>query len=293
MIAPKSRPLDLIAHRGEGTLIGAFRCPASDPRFVDSGPIQHDIFVFPRSAVRIRHAGGPSFVADHTVATVYNQGQIYDRGLVSEEGDRSDWFAVPRRVAVEAVAASGLEPRGSGPFPFPWVRVKDATYAAQRRLFRAALRGETPSAIDEGVYALLDEIVSSAAVTRSWRSSHEDARAREIADAIRASICARFEEKWSLSRLSQQISVSPFALCRAFRRATGSTIHRYQTTLRLRASLDRLEQPRVDLAGLAFDLGFSSHSHFTLTFSKRFEQSPSATRRSLAAPQRPGAPAGF
>lgn len=124
-------------------MIGAFRCPRDHPRFVDSGPIQNDIFVFPRSSVKIRHAGGPCFVADQTVATLYNRGQIYDRVLVSEDGDRSDWFAVPREAAIEAVIANGLEPCGSGPFAFAFVPVSYETYLAQRRLFREAQNGRT------------------------------------------------------------------------------------------------------------------------------------------------------
>ena len=44
-------------------------------------------------------------------------------------------------------------------------------------------------------------------------------------DAIRELISMSFEQKWSLSRLSQHLGVSPFGLCRAFRKATGSTIH--------------------------------------------------------------------
>lgn len=274
-------PLDLIAHRGDGTLVGAFRCPRDDPRFNDSGPIQNDIFVFPRTSVRIRHAGGPSFVADQTVATVYNRGQVYDRHLVSEQGDRSDWFAVPREAALDAVTASGLDPLGDGPFPFPWVRVRDETYVKQRRLFRKALLGGAAGEIDEGIYALLDDIASSAASSPPRREPGGDARARDITDAIRALISARFEEKWPLSRLAAQLSVSAFVLCRAFRRITGSTIHRYQTTLRLRASLEHLESPRADLLGVAVDLGFSSHSHFTHAFGRNFGQHPSRCRLDL------------
>ena len=66
--------LDSILHSGDGVVVGAFRCPTAHPRFADSGPIQNDIFVFPRSSVRIRHAGGPAFVADHTLA---DQGQDF------------------------------------------------------------------------------------------------------------------------------------------------------------------------------------------------------------------------
>ena len=278
-----TRPLDVITHRGCGTIIGAFRCPISHRSFSDSGPIQNDIFVFPRTSVRIRHSGGPSFVADQSVATIYNRGQIYDRASVSEEGDRSDWFSVPRPVATEAIVANGLEPGRRGPFGFALALISDATYLAQRRVFRLAERKAPIHQIDEGIYAVLDDVVAAAALVPRERSVTLTPRDAEVADEIRSLISARFDEEWPLSRLEHYFGMSAFRLCRAFRKATGGTIHRYLVTLRLRASLERLERPDVDIAALAFDLGFSSHSHFSLAFGRTFGSTPSACRLNLAA----------
>lgn len=275
--------LDTIAHRGNGTVIGAFRCPPHDPRFGDSGPIQNDIFVFPRTSVKIRHAGGPSFVADPTVATVYNRGQIYDRGLVSGEGDRSDWFAVPREVASEAVIANGLEPAANGPFGFAVAPVSHRTYLAQRRLFRRASRGNAGPQFDEEIYAVLDAVVSAAAAAAGVRAHRRiDRDGTAIADQIRRLISARCEESWSLRRLEARLGISAFRLCRVFRQATGSSIHAYLTSVRLRASLERLEARDDELTTVAMDLGFSSHSHFTLAFRRAFGVPPSIWRRTPA-----------
>ena len=284
MTPPTTPSLDSIVHDGPGVRIGAFRCPVRNPRFSDSGPIQNDIFVFPRSSVRIRHSGGPSFVADHTIATVYNWGQIYDRCAVDGQGDRSDWFAVPRAVAHEAVAANGMEPSAHGPFSFPFAPVTDATYLRQRRLFRRAEHGVATSEVHEEVYALLDDVVSSAASRRLKAPRSPDARSTRIGEAIRSVISAGFAEEWPLSRLEALFGASAFSLCRAFRKATGSTIHRYTLTLRLRASLERLEQPSVEITTVALDLGFSSHSHFSLSFGRTFQETPSSFRQALAAP---------
>src|SRR5215831_18127888 len=49
--ASDTGPLDTIVFQSPTVTIGAFRCPPSHPRFHDSGPIQNDIFVFPRRAV--------------------------------------------------------------------------------------------------------------------------------------------------------------------------------------------------------------------------------------------------
>src|SRR5215208_2815730 len=74
--------------------IGAFRCATDHPSFRNSGPIQNDCFVFPRTAVVIQHDNLRPFVADPTIITLYNRRQQYERRAVSTDGDRCDWFGV-------------------------------------------------------------------------------------------------------------------------------------------------------------------------------------------------------
>jgi len=58
-------------------------------------------------------------------------------------------------------------------------------------------------------------------------------------------------------------------------------LHAYRNQLRLRAALESLAERHADLTGIALDLGFSSHSHFTETFRRTFGRTPSSVRRSL------------
>jgi len=48
--------------------------------------------------------------------------------------------------------------------------------------------------------------------------------------------------------------------------------------LRLAAAVRAILEGCNDLTGLAFDLGFSSHSHFTEAFRRRFGIAPSSLR---------------
>jgi AraC-like DNA-binding protein len=140
-------------------------------------------------------------------------------------------------------------------------------------------------AIEEEVYALLDEVAGAAAgALRGRQTGSIGAGSSEIAEEVRALLSARFDEEWPLSRLASRFGLSTFRLCRAFRKATGSTIHRYLLTLRLRSSLERFERPGVEITSVALDLGFSSHSHFALTFGRNFRETPSACRLTLAGP---------
>lgn len=61
----------------------------------------------------------------------------------------------------------------------------------------------------------------------------------------------------------------------------GTTIHDYLRRQRLRAALEPLAETSTDLARLALDLGFSSHSHFTGAFRREFGRTPSPARDRL------------
>jgi AraC family transcriptional regulator len=89
-------------------------------------------------------------------------------------------------------------------------------------------------------------------------------------------------ERWSLTGIAAQLDVSPAYLTDLFRRHEGISIARYQRRLRLSRAL--IELPHTeDIAGLALDLGFSSHAHFSTAFRATYGETPSTYRRRLRA----------
>jgi AraC family transcriptional regulator len=80
-----------------------------------------------------------------------------------------------------------------------------------------------------------------------------------------------------LSDVSHAVGVSPTYLTDTFRRVEGTPLHRYLTHLRLARALAELPHT-ADLTTLALELGFSSHSHFTAAFRRRFGCTPSEFR---------------
>jgi AraC-like DNA-binding protein len=92
-------------------------------------------------------------------------------------------------------------------------------------------------------------------------------------------LATRFTEDLTLDDISRLVHCSAFHLARIFRRETGLSIHQYRHRLRLHTALDRIHAGANDLTGLALDLGFSSHSHFTEAFHRAFGLSPSACRK--------------
>jgi AraC family transcriptional regulator len=288
--SPDSDP-DRILFSTRLVAVGQFRCRVDHALFHDSGPIRQPCFVFPRTAVTIAHDGRRPFVADATVVTLYNAGQRYERTAISPEGDRCDWFGVAPALLRDAVRSFD---RSAADEPIKILRHRHAPsraslYWRQRQLFRT-IRDEALKdslEVEETVCSLLHEVVASAyhgepagetdRRTRSTDAQTLNGRGRlALAEDTRRFIARHFSETFSLNDLAAHQGCSPFHLCRVFGQATGRTIHVYRDTLRLRASLERVEEG-LSLTAVALDLGYSSHSHFTERFRRAFGVPPSRT----------------
>jgi AraC family transcriptional regulator len=282
----ESTPFDSILFDSPVLLAGRFRASVGDPRFPDTGPIWNHIFVFPRTAVEIRPAGAEAFVADPNVVVFYNRGQLYTRVAISEDGDRCEWFAFRDAVVLEAVglfngAAAGRPDR---PFPFRFGPTDPEAYWRQRRIAEslAAGRPEDPLCVEEEMLGIFVKLLAAAFETRPPEgSARQKRRRRDLVEAARRLLARRFREPLTLTEMAGVLGVSPFHLSRVFHEGTGSTLHAYRNSLRLAAALEAVRDPRVDLTTVALDLGYSSHSHFTSAFRRRFGLPPSEARQLL------------
>ena len=260
--------------------IGAFRCAVDHPSFEDSGPARHCCFVFPRTAVAIEHENERPFAANPSVVTFYNRGQAYRRKAISPAGDRCDWFAVPAEVARDAVREfdPDVEARPEHPFRMPRGWSDPAAYLLQRQLFRRVSSARNPDSlfVEEQVMGLLYTILRA-----TYRRA--PSRRKPPPDAvhhIEAVLSQRWDQPLRLADLAKEAGLSVYHLCRTFRRLTGTSIHRYQNSLRLHSALEPLCESERPLIDIALDAGFSSHSHFTSAFHAGFGQAPSQVRRS-------------
>jgi AraC-like DNA-binding protein len=137
--------------------------------------------------------------------------------------------------------------------------------------------------VEEAVLSVLGEVTKLAYVRQGARPAGRARRRRDVdlVEAARDVIARQFKDNLSLSEVAGQVESSVFHLARVFKARTGFSLHAYRNQLRLRAALERLAEPDVDLIDIALDLGFSSHSHFTETFRRSFGKTPSAVRGSL------------
>jgi len=65
--------------------------------------------------------------------------------------------------------------------------------------------------------------------------------------------------------------------------ATGCFGDSYLLRARLASALDAVLDSSAELAGIAMETGFSSHSHLTARFRTAFDITPSALRRAASA----------
>jgi AraC-like DNA-binding protein len=262
------KPVEALLFRSDVVAVGRFRCPATHPLFRDSGPCSHHTFVFPRSVTRIRHANGPAFTGTPEVVAFYNQDQEYSRIAVSDV-DASDWYTIANDVLFDMVDADSEE----RPFRRASAAVDSETFLEQRMLFDALDRGAEldPLDVEETVLRVLHRVTLHPRAREKTRDTGAVERVREL-------IARDPSRNTPLRVLARAVDLSPFRLCRAFRAHTGRTMTEYRHSLRLRLALDRLRDRRLDLTTLAFDLGYSSHSHFTAVFRRHFGLTPSAFR---------------
>lgn len=263
--------------------IGAFRCRPEQPSFQDSGPIKHYCFVFPRTAVEIQHEHEAAFVANSNVVTFYNFGQAYLRNPISPEGDNCDWFGVECELVRHIVRDfdSRVDNRPERPFLFSRGWSDARTYLLQRRLFIWVTSGKPvdPLAVEETVIELLHRVIRSAYSARlvsskpQIRSSH-----RDTVHDIETILSRSAEERLTLKSIAREVGLSPYHICRLFRRVTGMRLQQYRLRLRLREALTDVVGSRRSLTDIALDAGFSSHSHFTDTFHHEFNATPSSLR---------------
>ena len=228
---------------------------------------------FTHAGAFVVHSEGRSAVIDPTCTLLINPGSPYR--MSRHFGERSHGAYLLVRPDVFAEVARSEGPGLSGGFAGIEGPSSTRSYLLHRSLFDRLASSPPPDAleIDEMGMALVE-----AAFRPQPCEGGTGRRQRVPIDRARALIVENLAAPLKLDDIARAVALSPFHLCRVFRRATGRTLHGYRSALRLRVALDRLDEAEVDLASLALELGYSSHSHFTAAFRKEFGVSPSKVR---------------
>jgi AraC family transcriptional regulator len=249
--------------------------PRSQPWHV-LGFLHHGAFLF--------EVGGYASVMDPTSVMLLNPGQIYRTSHPFGCGDHGSAIVIDPELLTTIISRcrpeiSPDDGLAEPSFPTHLVASSARGYLLQRVLFERLRRfGQGSLEIGGIALELIEESIRSSFLQRETRqrrpSTERDHRDR--AEAAKALLVERYREPLRLEDIAGELAVSPFHLSRLFKRETGVPIHRYLNRLRLRDALERVTLGCHDLTNLALDLGFSSHSHFTASFSREYGIPPSA-----------------
>jgi AraC-like DNA-binding protein len=261
-------------------LVTRWQCrePAHGPSRVKRQP-WHAICFVHGGSFRFRSGRGAS-VVDPAAVLLLRPDEDYQTAHDSHCGDYGSAVALSPETA-QTLAEASLR-RGQGD---PWARqtrpADTRLLARKLELLRLLASPSAPASLNSlGAEEGLIDVVSRVLLPPQPRSRPAAAPATsERIHAAQELLERRFTEPLRLDEIASAVDTSPFHLCRQFRHATGWTIHRYLTHLRIAHALERLiDEPRVRLLDLALELGFDGHSHFSAVFRRLVGRSPSAFR---------------
>jgi AraC-like DNA-binding protein len=268
-------------------IIGEFRCSPTHPSFREDtcADVAWPSIAFPRAPIGFRFEGRDPEVADQNSAVLFNPGVSYRRFKIDERGSQTDWVEVRPDVLAAMIAKHdpSVADRPGSPFTLNIAPVPSTVYLLQRMSYLVARSGGclSPAAAEEQglkiAQAVVDSVFAKASQITPERQAL-DAKHRAVVNDVKTLLALNMRAGMSLSALSDGVGVSPFHLCRVFRRITGTTIHRYLDRLRLRASLEMLGESQQRLASIALAVGYSSESHFSDAFNREFKMRPSRFR---------------
>ena len=230
----------------------------------------HTHFVFPYRGVYLRHVGNDQAVADANHVLFFNRDEGYQVSHPLSGGDASIVVSVGESALLELAPKSLLS--ASAPLKFNQQHLRiDARAQALVMLLKHSLQNGSIEELEaEGLSLTL---VSRAIGERTSRVPGATYARRRLVDRVKVLLAGDLSRRWTLAEIAREIKGSPVYLTQVFQQVEGLPLYRYHLRLRLARALDLLAE-REDLSGLAQDLGFSSHSHFSAAFRQAYGVTP-------------------
>lgn len=259
--------------------VSRFHCHHDGAVFAEERCHATHVLTVVRSGAFTVRQGRRSTLLDPSCAVLHAPGVEYSAGHPFGCGDHGWHIGIQGEALRPAVLGAGEEDAlGSrtrfGPLP---LRELAALHLVLARGGSGA--AADPMAVEEAVLRLAGAMAAGAPAReqRPRRSSTEELHERCF-ERAREVLFTRRREAVQLDDLARAVHASPFHLSRLFKRAAGVPIHRYLSRLRLLDGLEQVATREVSLTDLAYELGFSSHSHFTAAFHREFGMTPSRFR---------------
>lgn len=237
---------------GDGFSVVDVRCHAACAGASSREEQLGHVLVAVRSGVFRRRADHVEVLVDGTTAYLSSPGveESFTHPIVGGDVCTAIHFA-PSLLAT----LTGGDPYVS----VPLLPLGPRDHAAIGRLTALARSGHDPNG------TLAEQLLAFAAnvLSRRWPSREGSGRPATVAvrqklvDQARTAL--HDDPALGLVELGRRIGCSPHHLSRIFRDATGTSVSRYRTRLRVARALDRIDQGESNLAALAAELGFAGH----------------------------------
>lgn len=249
-------------------------CPGERRRASDEECATATHVVFPYRGVYVHHVGRAESVAEANQAIFINENEPYRVSHPVDGGDGALSIGVSEATLLELAPKEYL--RRPGPTAFNRSRLR---IGAETQALTALLRHR----LDRGAIEDLEAETLTLALLRGALGSDTSRAAggpgsQKLVDRVKLVLAEDLSRRWTLAEIASAVGGSAVYLTQVFQQLEGMPLYRYQLRLRLGRALALLGD-RVDLTSLAFDLGFSSHSHFSAAFRQAYGQTPSAFQR--------------
>lgn len=250
---------ELLFCRGMRTKVGqAWRVP-------------HCQFVIPQAGTFVWHTPDSDIIGDANQVLLASEGQMakFSHPLGAE---KSFVFTPSLELLQSVTQVSSKQVRYQPAFV---AKVRPAHATIQRTIARIGV-----AALDGNLVELEERLTTATRYILSDTNEPSSALCGQSAMTVRRAkefLHANFKTRPSLQDIASAVGCSALYLTALFKRSQGTPLYAYQLSLRLAEAL-RLLPSCEDITGLALDLGFSSHSHFTLRFREHFGATPSEMR---------------
>jgi AraC-like DNA-binding protein len=232
--------------------------------------------VFPYRGVYVRHLGRDDAVAEANQVLFFNNSESYRISHPVQGGDACMSIGVREDFLHELAPKELLNDQSSVTFRMQRLRIDP-----RAQVLVALLRH---SLLNQSIETLEAETLTLTLIRRALgeRTSHVTRATygrQKLVDRAKLVLSSELARRWTLAEIATAVGVSPVYLTQAFAQAEGVPLYRYQLRLRLARALDLLGS-YDDLSALGFELGFSSHSHFSAAFRQAYGHTPAQFQRS-------------
>lgn len=233
-------------------------------------PSREHTFAFVTGGLFRRHLGRSEVLAAPGSALFFPRETEYRTSHPCDGGDRGVGVRVDPETLEEILDQAGLGKQKPDALISNRALLPALDVVELKRLVGSFdADSNAPLDVDETVLLMLGraaERMSGSGGNGARRAETRRAH-RQAVERVMEIVQARLHKKLLLEEIAREAAYSPYHLCRIFKSETGMTIHRYLIRQRLLTALEQLGRVG-NLARLAAQLGFTSHSHLAAVFKR-------------------------